>query len=161
MRGPTFNVLLRILKFRSLASSAPVGQFVSDCGTWDTILTQTFESSGVQCAACINNSWPIIYEMAYTGLSSYPCVTVSRNKLVLVKGRQTLNNIFHLCPNSTITKFDDVIPFVSFLTLVYTWFAEFDYPYPTSFLVPLPAWPATVFSSFFTAFRQIFDYLST
>ena len=56
-------------------------------------------------------------------------------------GISWLNTNFHLCPTSHLTSVANISTIKSYLTDLWTNLAMMDYPYPTSFLAPLPANP--------------------
>lgn len=62
----------------------------------------------------------------------------------LADGRQNLNKLFRLCPDSFINTTEDVNKLNSYLYSVYDSYSVVDYPYPTNFFVPLPGWPVKV-----------------
>ena len=52
-----------------------------------------------------------------------------------------INTIFNICPNSTIAKSTDVDALIGLLSDSLGTMAMVNYPYATSFINPLPAWP--------------------
>ena len=59
-------------------------------------------------------------------------------------GIEWINTNFKLCPSSKLTSSDNVTIIKSYLSDLWTNLAMMDYPYPTSFLAPLPANPVNV-----------------
>lgn len=109
----------------SIAASAPIFAFtgMNKCETFYGIVSQDFfKAGGSSCVSLIRKSWDIINEYALSA-----------------GGRQWLNSIFKLChPLQTAA---DVTRLSAWLSAVYSNLAMVDYPYPASFLEPLPAWP--------------------
>ncbi|XP_002737003.2 lysosomal Pro-X carboxypeptidase-like [Saccoglossus kowalevskii] len=117
----------------ALAASAPIWQFpgLTPCNTLFTIITQDFVKAGRDCAETIHKSWNAINRMKDQE-----------------SGRQWLTMAFHLCtPLKTPADVNDLSSWLS-----NTWFnlAMVDYPYPASFLEPLPAWPIKKTCSYMT-----------
>jgi len=110
----------------AIAASAPVAQFTSPCDAFGRIVTSDF-SAAVPEAACsqaIRNSWSALDRMA-----AKPNNT----------GLDWLNKKWQLCKpfNSSA----NVTSLKAYLSDLWTNLAMMDYPYPTSFLAPLPANP--------------------
>ena len=58
-------------------------------------------------------------------------------------GLDWMNSQFRLCDSSKLTSPENVTLIKNYLTDLWTNLAIMDYPYPTSFLAPLPANPVT------------------
>jgi len=111
----------------ALAASAPIWQFqgLTQCGTFYKTVTSDYARESEECVTNIRNSWAVINKMAKTE-----------------SGRATLTSALRLC-SPVAAGHGDVIK--SWLQEIYTNLAMVDYPYPASFLEPLPAWPIKVF----------------
>lgn len=55
-----------------------------------------------------------------------------------------LNKIFKINETSLLSSQDDVSYITAYILEAYFYLAMTDYPYPTTFLKPLPAWPLEV-----------------
>lgn len=126
----------------ALASSAPVLQFtgLTGCETFANLVSSVFQNSGDDCASCIKESWPTIREYAKTDI-----------------GRNKLNKIFRLCKTSYITDEANATQFVEWLTDIWGNTAMINYPYETSFLNPVPAWPVKAMCSKLKGCKQFFN----
>lgn len=110
----------------AIAASAPVAQFTSPCDAFGRIVTSDFSAaaeSGV-CSQAIRSSWA-----ALDRLAAKPNNT----------GLNWLNNNWRLC--KPFNNKANVTDLKAYLTDLWTNLAMMDYPYPTSFLAPLPANP--------------------
>jgi len=108
----------------AISASAPIFAYtgMNKCETFYDIVSKDFYNAGQSCGSMIRKSWAIINEYGQS-----------------VAGRDWLNRIFKLChPLQTAA---DTAKLVSWLSAVWTNLAMVDYPYPASFLEPLPAWP--------------------
>lgn len=107
----------------SLAASAPVRYFPGyvDCDAYNELVTHDFSvvEGGNECADNIRTSWKAIEEVA-----KQP------------DGYQTLTEVFHLCK-----PLKDTDALEDWLSNAWSSLAMVNYPYPTSFMNPLPAWP--------------------
>ncbi|GAU16131.1 hypothetical protein TSUD_340020, partial [Trifolium subterraneum] len=106
----------------ALASSAPILQFLDLVSpyTFTNIVTQDYKSESENCYKVIKGSWKQIEDTANaTG------------------GIEQLQQSFKICKNNTITA--DALKDWIQTALMYT--AMTDYPTPTNFLTPLPAYP--------------------
>ncbi|KAI3936842.1 hypothetical protein MKW92_026666 [Papaver armeniacum] len=104
----------------ALASSAPILQFenIVPPETFYDIVSNDFRRESVSCFDYIKNSWEAIEaEGKADGLSH-------------------LTRTFHLCQKLNST--DDLS---NWLSSAYSYLAMVDYPYPSEFLMPLPANP--------------------
>ncbi|XP_033632397.1 lysosomal Pro-X carboxypeptidase-like [Asterias rubens] len=119
----------------SIAASAPIWQLnnLTNCNSAYAIITKDFTEVNPICSETIRASWATIDSFAKT-----------------VGGRKQLQMSLRLCDSlDTMDKVTDVKAWLS-----ETWFnlAMVDYPYPASFLEPLPAFPIeAVCSNFKTA----------
>ena len=92
-------------------------------------MTQDFKIESAQCVDIIRSSWDAINRLASTA-----------------SGRERLTTIFKLC--SPLKSADEL---KNWLIDLYGNIAMVDYPYPTSFLADLPAFPVRVFCANVTA----------
>jgi len=115
----------------AIAGSAPIAQFTSPCDAFGRIVTSDFSAAGVNgsCSTSIRASW-----------SAFDRVSKLENKT----GLDWINENFKLCDNSKLTSSENVTLIKAYLTDLWTNLAMMDYPYPTSFLSPLPANPVSV-----------------
>ncbi|NP_001072639.1 lysosomal Pro-X carboxypeptidase precursor [Xenopus tropicalis] len=115
----------------AIASSAPIWQFedLVPCNEYYQVVTNDFKKSGPGCSESVRNSWAAINRMAET-----------------TDGLQWLSNAFHLC--CPLKSKEDVAVFKGWLSETWVSLAMVDYPYPASFLEPLPAWPIQVVCKF-------------
>ncbi|GJQ72873.1 hypothetical protein Trydic_g1521 [Trypoxylus dichotomus] len=131
----------------ALASSAPIFQFVglTKCSKFYEILASVYSTErNKSCVKNIKQSWKEIRQMAATS-----------------DGKTWLSNIFRLCkPLSTN---DDIKKFTDWLIDVYSNLAMVNYPYPASFLAPLPAYPVMEFCNRMgnvTTGKPVLEYLA-
>uniref|UniRef100_A0A1I7XJR5 SusD/RagB family nutrient-binding outer membrane lipoprotein n=1 Tax=Heterorhabditis bacteriophora TaxID=37862 RepID=A0A1I7XJR5_HETBA len=111
------------------AASAPLLYFSGsnvDPGSFDSITTNVFDD-----AAC-NRSY-----MA----SSW---TAIKNLVASSKGQDFLNEQFRIDPKSLINSTQGGDNLIAYLREAIEYMAMVNYPYPTEFLKPLPAWPVNV-----------------
>jgi lysosomal Pro-X carboxypeptidase len=87
------------------------------------IVTQDFQMESAQCVDVVRSSWAAINRLASTA-----------------SGRERLTTLFKLC--SPLKSADEL---KNWLINMYGDIAMVDYPYPTSFLADLPAFPVRVF----------------
>ncbi|XP_046854459.1 lysosomal Pro-X carboxypeptidase-like [Xenia sp. Carnegie-2017] len=108
----------------AIAASAPIVQFqdLTPCETFYNIVSRDFAREGQSCFNLIKKSWSVILDK---GMSK--------------SGRNELSDIFHLC--KPLKKMTDVYNFRDWLSGTYVNLAMVNYPYPASFLEPLPGWP--------------------
>ncbi|XP_064636783.1 lysosomal Pro-X carboxypeptidase-like isoform X2 [Lineus longissimus] len=108
----------------AIAASAPIWQFtgLTDCHMFNKIVTADYEGHSKACADNIRNTWAVINKNGATA-----------------QGRQFLTNTFKMC--KTLSSTSDVEAFKAWLYEVYGNLAMINYPYATSFLEPVPAWP--------------------
>ncbi|XP_053417138.1 lysosomal Pro-X carboxypeptidase isoform X5 [Nycticebus coucang] len=107
----------------ALAASAPIWQFedLVPCGVFMKIVTSDFKRSGPYCSETIRKSWNVINQLSSTS-----------------KGLEYLTEVLHLCSPLTPR---DVQHLKDWIAETWVNLAMVDYPYPSSFLQPLPAWP--------------------
>lgn len=108
----------------SLAASAPIWTFRedADCDAFDRTVTGTFRKSSSACVDNIKALWKTLNTTAsQTG------------------GLAKLSEMFHLC--KPLKSADDVTTLKNWIVSALVYLAMVDYPYPSKFLAPLPAWP--------------------
>lgn len=113
----------------SIASSAPIWQFknLTPCGNFNKIVTDVVQNLGSEkCMNTIKDSWKTIRTFTSDD-----------------KGKTNISSIFNLC--KPLQTESDVEVFVGWLSEIYTNLVMVNYPYPTSFLVPLPGNPVRSF----------------
>ncbi|KAI3830453.1 hypothetical protein MKX03_018143 [Papaver bracteatum] len=105
----------------ALASSAPILQFenIVPPETFYDIVSNDFKRESVSCFDYIKNSWEVIEAEGKKA-----------------DGLSHLTRTFHLCQKLNST--DDLS---NWLSSAYSYLAMVDYPYPSEFLMPLPANP--------------------
>ncbi|ALC38629.1 CG2493 [Drosophila busckii] len=109
----------------ALAASAPILQFpgLTPCEIFNRITTSVFETAyNANCSANIGKSWKAFETLASTDA-----------------GKLQLTDKFHLC--DPLKTADDLKAFLDYLEEVYGNLAMANYPYNSSFLAPLPAYP--------------------
>lgn len=109
----------------AISASAPIFAFpdMNDCELFYKITTDDFKLAGGDiCAFQIRKSWETILNIGQTSA-----------------GRSQLQSMFKLC--KPLKDFNDVYNINFWLSEVWVNLAMVDYPYPASFLEPLPAWP--------------------
>lgn len=106
----------------AIASSAPVLQFegLTSCEKFSEIVTEDFKNSSYECSKSIRKSWDIIRRFSKTE-----------------SGLKFLTETFHLCPSVSF----NVNDLIDWLSGTWSFLAMTNYPYPTNFLLPLPAYP--------------------
>lgn len=104
----------------SIASSAPVFQFSTDCGTQYALVTKAFKTDGGSaCVEVIRKSWLALHKL---GLKK--------------EGQQFISKTFSLC--EPIEKYNDLYKLRDKLALSYLFLAMENYPHSTP---SKPAWP--------------------
>ncbi|KAL8039797.1 hypothetical protein ABFX02_10G059500 [Erythranthe guttata] len=105
----------------ALASSAPILNFdnITSSFSFNNIITQDFRSESENCYKVIKRSWQEIEETA-----------------AKPGGLQILRKSFKICKNYMSTDYLE-----GWLGTAYTYTAMTDYPTPTNFLNPMPAYP--------------------
>ena len=114
----------------AIAASAPVWMFpgMQKDGTGPyRIITQVFRDARADCPDKVSKSWDQITAMGKTET-----------------GRKQLTNLFRTC--KPLDR-EGVMSLSSWLEGMYFDMAMVNYPYPTSFLADLPAWPVKEFCS--------------
>ncbi|XP_044765959.1 lysosomal Pro-X carboxypeptidase [Coccinella septempunctata] len=110
----------------AIAASAPIWQFtdLTPCGIFNTIVTNVYSSSAKDyiCSDAIRKFWPALRKVTKTP-----------------DGKAWLSSDWKLCKN--ITKDDDVQSFVDDISNALVNLAMANYPYPSTFLGDLPAYP--------------------
>lgn len=109
----------------AISASAPILAFpdMNDCELFYKIATDDFKLAGGDiCAAQIRKSWNAILNVGQTST-----------------GRAQLESMFKLC--KPLKTFNDVYMLNVWLSEAWVNLAMVDYPYPASFLEPLPGWP--------------------
>ncbi|XP_062587574.1 lysosomal Pro-X carboxypeptidase-like [Saccostrea cucullata] len=110
----------------SIAASAPIWTFLADadCDAFDYTVTETFRKSS---QACVDN-----FRALWKTLDTSASQTAGLSKLT---------EMFHLC--RPLKSVDEVGALKGWIQSALVYLAMVDYPYPSSFLAPLPAWPVT------------------
>ncbi|KAK1323785.1 hypothetical protein QJS10_CPA02g00036 [Acorus calamus] len=105
----------------ALASSAPILQFenIVPPETFYDIVSNDFRRESVSCFNTIKESWDVLESRGQT-----------------VNGLLSLSRDFNLCRN--LNNSEDL---ADWLSSAYSYLAMVDYPYPSEFLMPLPANP--------------------
>nr|VZI43284.1 unnamed protein product [Spirometra erinaceieuropaei] len=109
-----------------LAASAPVWLFpgMADCNGFLRVTTETYRrAGGASCVDMVRMTWPLIDQIGSTP-----------------EGLEALSRVFKTCapiPNATAL-YDFAEDFLITMAMA-------NYPYESSFLGPLPAWPVTEF----------------
>uniref|UniRef100_A0A8C4Q8S6 Lysosomal Pro-X carboxypeptidase n=1 Tax=Eptatretus burgeri TaxID=7764 RepID=A0A8C4Q8S6_EPTBU len=108
----------------AIAASAPIWRFsgLASCEGFAEVTTRTFNRSNPACAASVRRSWAAIDHLA-----------------ISAGGLRFLETEFRLC--ASLTGLADVLALKAWLAETWSMVAMVDYPYPASFLQPLPAWP--------------------
>uniref|UniRef100_A0A915LN07 Uncharacterized protein n=1 Tax=Meloidogyne javanica TaxID=6303 RepID=A0A915LN07_MELJA len=113
-----------------IAASAPVFWFGNVPAppehSYDDIVTRTFINSGCTLQS-LSASFETIRKMADSS-----------------NGRKFLNERFHLSSDSQVKNANDGEELIYAIQSVLETMAMVDYPYPSNFLAPLPAWPVKV-----------------
>lgn len=112
----------------ALAASAPVLWFeeLTPCNAFSRSVTHDFAIESKECVANINSTWGVINTMASTE-----------------SGRASLSSSLKLC--SPLKNEAEALHIKDWLVDVLGNIAMVDYPYPSSFLEPLPGWPIKKF----------------
>ncbi|XP_055523896.1 lysosomal Pro-X carboxypeptidase [Wyeomyia smithii] len=112
----------------AIAASAPIRQFDANCGVFNQILTSVFTVAYTrECSQNIARSWEALKNFSST-----------------VDGLKILQDKFKFCTN--VTKAEDITgTFFDYLQDVYGNLAMINYPYNSTFLAPVPAYPVREF----------------
>ncbi|PAV75742.1 hypothetical protein WR25_11696 [Diploscapter pachys] len=108
------------------AGSAPLIYFRGsgvNPGIFDNITSRTYVDAGCK-RDMLSGSWNAILRMSNTS-----------------SGRDWLNKHFSFDPRTPINSTDAGYNLIGFFQEAVEYMAMTDYPYPTNFLMPLPAWP--------------------
>jgi len=108
----------------AIAASAPVSQFDAPCDAFGRIVTSDYTAQGKFCSDTIRLSWAAI-DSVTAGLTA--------------DGMAWFNNNFKFC--TPLTTADQVTKFKAYLNDLWTNIAMMNYPYETTFLMPLPGNP--------------------
>ena len=104
----------------AVASSAPVFQYSTNCGTQYSLVTKAFQKDGsLECAEVIRRSWKVLESL-------------SSSK----KGLEFISKAFSLC--EPLKKFEEIYQLRDKLAISYLFLAMENYPHATS---SKPAWP--------------------
>ncbi|KAI7742989.1 hypothetical protein M8C21_029793 [Ambrosia artemisiifolia] len=105
----------------ALAASAPILQFedIVPLETFYNIVSNDFRRESTSCFDTIKKSWAVITSVGQK-----------------VNGLDHLAETFHLCG-----KLKSTYDLSNWLDSAYSYLAMVDYPYPSDFLMPLPAYP--------------------
>ncbi|GFT13338.1 lysosomal Pro-X carboxypeptidase [Nephila pilipes] len=114
----------------ALSSSAPILLFsnAASCKNYPAIITEDFKKAGISCVNNIRRSWSIIRKIGKTE-----------------NGTKFLTETFKTCQS---IRPKNVSSLIEWLESTWGYLAMTDYPYPTSFLNPLPANPIDVTCKF-------------
>lgn len=128
MLAAWFRIKYPHLAVGAIAASAPVRQFETPCNVFNQILTSVFSVALTkECSMNIARSWEVLKNYSSTA-----------------DGLKKLNNTFNFCGN--VTKAEDITEtFFEYLTDMYGNLAMINYPYNSSFLAPVPAYPVREF----------------
>ncbi|XP_075241325.1 lysosomal Pro-X carboxypeptidase-like isoform X2 [Convolutriloba macropyga] len=115
------------------AASAPVAWFenLTDCNSYNYKVFKDFNAANPNCPQNILRSWYVVNDYSKTD-----------------EGRQKLTDYFDLC--SPLKDANSVNNLFSELADAWSSVAMVNYPYPTEFLQPLPAWPVNVMCDYLT-----------
>ncbi|KAJ0616548.1 putative lysosomal Pro-Xaa carboxypeptidase [Helianthus annuus] len=105
----------------ALSSSSPILQFenITSQYSFNNIITQDFRSESENCYKVIKGSWKEIEETARTR-----------------RGLELLRKSFHICKNYISGDYLE-----GWLSTAFIYTAMTDYPTPSNFLAPMPAYP--------------------
>lgn len=108
----------------SVASSAPIWYFtgLTPCDAFNRVLTSAFQATSETCVENIKKSWKAINEITKTD-----------------DGKAWVSAAWKLCNPLKAKK--DVTDLKDWLSDVYGMLGMVNYPYPTNFMAPLPAYP--------------------
>nr|XP_022920988.1 lysosomal Pro-X carboxypeptidase [Onthophagus taurus] len=116
--------------YGALASSAPIFEFngLTKCDKFNQVLASVFQTADYEpfCVTNIKKTWSTIRELTNND-----------------DGKSWLSSTLKLC--NPLKSSGDVKKLIDWLKDVYANLAMVNYPYPTSFLAPLPAYPVKAF----------------
>ncbi|KAJ8927671.1 hypothetical protein NQ314_019827 [Rhamnusium bicolor] len=121
----------------AIASSAPIWFFdnMTPCETFYDIITNVFGHFGTdRCNKTIQMSWEAI-----------------RNVTKTKQGKKFLSHSWNMC--NELKAATDVDKLLDWLSNIYVNLAMVNYPYPTTFIVPLPAYPVKIFCDKLNSFK--------
>ena len=132
MLSAWFRVKYPQLIAGSIAASAPVQAYQGfvDPNTFSQIITKDFENANSVSVLQIRASWGIISNLWNDGGES---------------GKDTVREALHLCSDAKY----GVLDIYNWISTAYSYMAMADYPYPATFLGPMPAYPVTVAAKYF------------
>ncbi|KAH8317821.1 hypothetical protein KR074_011168, partial [Drosophila pseudoananassae] len=125
MLAAWFRMKYPHLAIGALAASAPILQFpgITDCDIFNRIVTSVFENAyNANCTVNIAKSWRVFETLGGTEA-----------------GKKQISDAFNLC--SPIKSDADLKKFLDYVEEIYSNLAMVNYPYNSSFLAPLPAFP--------------------
>ena len=116
----------------SIASSAPILQFkdAAPVELFYKIITDSYTDVSPKCSYSINRTHRLLDPKTFN-LQNLP----------------RLQDLFGTC--KPIKDTNDLNRLISFLNGAWSYMAMTNYPYPTSFLSPMPAWPVTASCQFY------------
>lgn len=117
----------------AIAASAPILQFtgITSCESFARIATSTYRMAHASCPDLVRKSWNVI-------------MNITKDD----EGKKWLSDNWKLCqPLKNASNVEDLL---SFLEDVYGTIAMVNYPYESSFIVPLPPNPVNAFCSHLT-----------
>ncbi|KAI5699321.1 hypothetical protein M8J75_001095 [Diaphorina citri] len=112
----------------ALAASAPIWAFpnMAPCNFYSKTVTEVFKNASQNCHDSIKASWKLIDDVTKDN-----------------SGKQWLTDNWKLCTPLETT--DDVQKFKGWIGDIYSTLAMVNYPYPNSFLRPVPGYPIKKF----------------
>jgi len=112
----------------SVAASAPILLYDGETNSnkFFELVTQDFEKENIRCPKEIMNAFNLIQTLSKQGK----------------QGLSIISSGMRLC--SPLQNQDDVSDVLFWARNAFTNLAMLDYPYPTNFVAPLPAWPVKV-----------------
>lgn len=141
-----FLKLYYLIFCRAIAASAPVAQFTAPCDAFGRIVTADYTKQDEVCSSTIRLSWSAIKNVTQTGKPqsiTFPeFIIFIFKKIFPAEGLAWFNEKWRFC--TPLAGVQDVDKFKAFLSDLWTNLVMMDYPYPTSFLSPLPGNPVLV-----------------
>ncbi|RZC42264.1 lysosomal Pro-X carboxypeptidase, partial [Asbolus verrucosus] len=125
----------------AIAASAPIWQFqgLTPCENFNRIVTDVYKIANEEdCSVPLQKSWKII-----------------RNLTTSDDGKNWLTNQWKLC-NPLKTQ-EDIEKLIQWFSGILVNIVMVNYPYPTTFLAPLPAYPVKVFCNKLTDIENVDD----
>lgn len=108
----------------ALAASAPIPQgvnLIEDKSTFYRIVTDSARKAHAKCPCAVRSAFSEIIQKASS-----------------MEGLKQISDTFQLCKGMNASELDH---FLQYVRNAWTEMAMCNYPYPSSFLAPLPAWP--------------------